>query len=614
MSSILKVNTIQAYTASDVEVDDALNVTGTLSVGDVNLAGSSGSSLVGFTQSGIGAISRTVQDKERDIVSVFDFMTTAQIADCRARTFGENVATVVGTAYAACPNLYFPPNCGYRFNTTVSIDDSGATWIGYGAEIRNASGGATTPTVEVTVNPGTVDYVKIKGFKFSSTADCGDHIRMSRCGQGTVEHCYGSGSAQALVAMTGDCYGMTVYQCHATDCEGGGFRIINAGGVSNNGNHITECTAINCNRGVDMQGNNSENHVTRGYYEGNDNEQIRIRGGRANRIDGVYVEQGTTRTPTDFIYLGSDGGTNTVSAVISRCVFAEVAVASSVVNVAAANDTIIRDNDYSGSRTFATVAAGSLRTRVGVNIAPSAATYLSDSGTGTIDERDNQMIRLYDDFTGDVLADQWNTRVGSDGQCVAFVKNAAVNPGGIIRGTGGDDVGGTMALNGSQIDSDLDWKASAGGLTFEVRLSLGTADTDICVFAGFTDQVAALEMPIQSAASADTLTTTATDAVGVMFDSAMATDKWWLVGVANNVAATANNSTLQPTAGTMETWRIEVSAAGSASFYRNGVFVHTMTGAVTASVALTPVVAVFSRGVATRSLDIDLISVRSMHY
>src|SRR4030066_1117144 len=37
------------------------------------LAASSGSSLVGFLQSGAGAVARTVQAKERDIVSVTDF-------------------------------------------------------------------------------------------------------------------------------------------------------------------------------------------------------------------------------------------------------------------------------------------------------------------------------------------------------------------------------------------------------------------------------------------------------------------------------------------------------------------------------------------------------------
>jgi hypothetical protein len=50
------------------------------------LAASSGASLVGFVQSGAGAVARTAQDKARETVSVFDFMTAAQIADVQART------------------------------------------------------------------------------------------------------------------------------------------------------------------------------------------------------------------------------------------------------------------------------------------------------------------------------------------------------------------------------------------------------------------------------------------------------------------------------------------------------------------------------------------------
>jgi hypothetical protein len=104
-------------------------------------------------------------------------------------------------------------------------------------------------------------------------------------------------------------------------------------------------------------------------------------------------------------------------------------------------------------------------------------------------------------------------------------------------------------------------------------------------------------MPINSAASADTLTTTATDAVGFMFDTSMATDTWWLTGVANDVDATHQNTGFAPVISTYETFRIELSATGIAKFFRNGLFVGSgpMSGAVTATVALTPVIAGFNR-------------------
>src|SRR5262245_10608589 len=56
-----------------------------------------------FLQAGTGAVTRTVQDKLEDIVSVFDFMTAAEIADVKARTLSVNVTTAVQAALtAAC--------------------------------------------------------------------------------------------------------------------------------------------------------------------------------------------------------------------------------------------------------------------------------------------------------------------------------------------------------------------------------------------------------------------------------------------------------------------------------------------------------------------------------
>jgi hypothetical protein len=103
-------------------------------------------------------------------------------------------------------------------------------------------------------------------------------------------------------------------------------------------------------------------------------------------------------------------------------------------------------------------------------------------------------------------------------------------------------------------------------------------------------------MPIHSAASANTITTNATDGVGFFFDTSMTADTWWLAGVANDVDATHQNTGYAPVADTYETFRIELGTDGSAHFYRNGVLVGTkMTGAVTATVALTPVIAGFNR-------------------
>jgi hypothetical protein len=61
-----------------------------------NLAASTGASLIGFLQSGAGAVARTLLDRGRDTVSAFDFMTPTQISNVRA-----GVVTDITTAVQA---------------------------------------------------------------------------------------------------------------------------------------------------------------------------------------------------------------------------------------------------------------------------------------------------------------------------------------------------------------------------------------------------------------------------------------------------------------------------------------------------------------------------------
>lgn len=201
----------------------------------------------------------------------------------------------------------------------------------------------------------------------------------------------------------------------------------------------------------------------------------------------------------------------------------------------------------------------------------------------------------------------WRSRIGSDGACVNWTTTPGVN--GEVVGTIGNTTA-SMAVSGVQLDNGLSWKANQGGLILQARVKLSKI-TNIAAFIGFTDQTAALEMPIHSAASADTITTNATDGVGFFFDTSMNTDNWWLSGVANDVDATHQNSGYAPVISTYETFRVELSATGVAKFFRNGLPVGTaMTGAVTPTIALTPVVAGFNRTTSgAGTITVDYISV-----
>lgn len=214
---------------------------------------------------------------------------------------------------------------------------------------------------------------------------------------------------------------------------------------------------------------------------------------------------------------------------------------------------------------------------------------------------------FFDDFEK-LDTGRWLATEGTD----SATSNAAIlagGVGGVLRLTTGDAGTGLAADTEQLTHQTLQFKAANGNLVFEIRVKL-SAITTCWAFFGFTDTVAAaLEAPIMSAGSADTLTTNATDAVGFMFDTRMSTDNWWLTGVANDVDATAQNSGYAPVADTYEVLRVEIDTTGRAVFYRNGLKIGTaMTGAVTPTVALTPVLAVSKTSVAaSMTVDIDYV-------
>lgn len=216
-------------------------------------------------------------------------------------------------------------------------------------------------------------------------------------------------------------------------------------------------------------------------------------------------------------------------------------------------------------------------------------------------------VSLFDDFLGDVLQDPWNA-VETDTDGAQAVLAGGI--GGVLRITTGNDDGNAVVLPDlSGVTSYLNWQASNGDLCFEARVKISRI-TLAYMFLGFTDLIT-VEAPIYAAGSVDTITTDATDAVGFMFDTGMATDTFHLVGVATDVDATRQAITNAPVADQYATYRVEVTPAGVATFFINGAQVGTaMTGAVTAAADLTPVVyASNTDGTSALTMDVDYIHV-----
>lgn len=224
----------------------------------------------------------------------------------------------------------------------------------------------------------------------------------------------------------------------------------------------------------------------------------------------------------------------------------------------------------------------------------------------------------FDDFDGASLLGTWQVNKGSDAADVNFAYNGGLS--GTILGTTGA-TGTTMATSGIQIAAHLNLKAqglagaaSSNNLEFNTRIQT-SAITGLCWFVGFTNQVAALQMPIQGSGVGNAFTVVAADCVGWLYDTSMANPGWWMVGCKGGVAAIGQNSGISPAAATYDQLAVSVDQLGNANFFRGGPLPGsqpiqmgvTMQNAITPTVPVTPVIAAFGRIAVSKNITSDYI-------
>ena len=167
--------------------------------------------------------------------------------------------------------------------------------------------------------------------------------------------------------------------------------------------------------------------------------------------------------------------------------------------------------------------------------------------------------------------------------------------------------------DGVQLSFANSTTASKGSLVMEARLSVASAITGSSCFIGFTDTVT-VEEPFSI--SGTTITSTASDAVGFLFDGTDATNSYWYcVGVANDVDATGNaiadtaalTANRAPVAATEQVFRVEVDSDGAgAKFFINGQKVgETTANSLTAATAVYATVVHHNRAAAVKTWNVD---------
>lgn len=211
-------------------------------------------------------------------------------------------------------------------------------------------------------------------------------------------------------------------------------------------------------------------------------------------------------------------------------------------------------------------------------------------------------LRVFDDFSGTALNTAlWTYAEGTD---TATAGNTIVAAGAhALRLTTGDTGNGFAADAAHIAFAALQFSADKG-LLFRTRVRL-SAITDVGVSFGFTDNVA-LEQVFAIGAS-DAITSNASDAVAVTFQTAADTDKWLAVGVKGDTDTPLLKTEYAPVAATWEEWEIEITKLGHAYFYRNGKLMGELKNAITPGTPVTPFVQAWAAGAASRDVDFDYI-------
>lgn len=208
-----------------------------LKVNTSDLAASNGSSLVGFLQSGTGAVARTTESKLRDFVSVKDFGAVGD--DTNDDTSAINAALATGLS------VYFPYGT-YKITADLVFSAQNATsaagrkifGCGFGAGFGGFAGGSTIHIVGAGVNgfkcTDTLPFVSIdnlsvigdnttgEGFWFTGTLACSNFTNISTyTGKRGVYAPQTAGSFGSSFALTFTNCHFSSYTEHGVELAGG---------------------------------------------------------------------------------------------------------------------------------------------------------------------------------------------------------------------------------------------------------------------------------------------------------------------------------------------------------------------------------------------------------
>lgn len=352
---------------------------------------------------------------------------------------------------------------------------------------------------------------------------------------------------------------------------------------------------------------------------------------RATNSAGIIAYEGIANDPSisflaNGIAIGSRDGSGAIDVALAN-------IPSSELTLSLKADLNITDRDRDGSNMILSGGAGGATNRTGgdIDIIGGTATGTGKIGIVTINKglevttsganfgymqpattghtMPTNVFEYTDEFMQQTWVDTdgpWIFNNGIDAEAVDGVIVASAERGQLTLVAG--DADGACANDCSQMVWKNPIQADSGALVMEVKLHLD-ATTAISVNIGFTDITTLQEA---ASVSGTTITTTAVDFVGFVYDTAATTDEWYAIGVDGNTDMVGAALTgIAPSAGTFQIFRLEVDSTGeTCRFYINGVLEISGTATcVAASTNIFPYISVNSTTTTVQAVDIEYIYV-----
>lgn len=177
---------------------------------------------VGFIADAVGAVTRTMQGKARDTVSVLDFMTAAQIADVQARTRTLDVSTPIQAAVTNAllngKDVFFPAG-DYLVGTQINVYASSYTGS-FAKGLRFLGEGMLATTITSTIANGYIfDFDTTDPHTSNFRAILGVEVSNLSLVQSGTPAVSGGIRVQA-------CYHVLFQHVHVKDFTGTGIKVL----------------------------------------------------------------------------------------------------------------------------------------------------------------------------------------------------------------------------------------------------------------------------------------------------------------------------------------------------------------------------------------------------